>query len=167
MATDSAFAAFFPEAQFRDSIRQAMKMGMPENPDHQLRWYWNRNRGFDPADGGGNPWSWDQEADPDEPGNPVADPEDDGLVVDYAAEFNSSSGLGAGVNNQLTPLGPIDPARMTVTVFDVDWDKIKTADYAAIGTTRYRIRYEAPPYALFGVTMHDIMLEANDQAASE
>ncbi len=166
MATSSAFTPSFDESLFRQSIVATMRMGMPQSDEHKIRWYWNRDQTFVPDDPAGNPYDWTDDPVTDAPGNPTGDPSDDGLIVDYAVEFNSSSGLGAGVNNQLTPLGPIDPTRMTVTVFDVDYDRIKTADYAAIGTTRYRIRYAAPPVGLFGVTVHDLYLEADDQAAS-
>lgn len=161
MATESAFAAGFDEAGFRTAIRETMKMGMPENDAHKLRWFWHRTQVFEQPDPGGNPYDWTEEANPDLPGNPTDDPAGDGLIVDYAFDFN-----GSGAGGQVTPLGPVDPAKITVTLFDVDYDKIKTADYCMIGTTRYTIRFDAAPYALFGVTMHDVLIEAEDQAAS-
>jgi len=162
MATNSAFASGFDEAAFRTAIRETMRMGMPEDDDHKLKWFWKRDQTFARPDPAGNTYDWSAPANPDLPGNPTGDPDDDGLIVDYAFDFNYT-----GAGGQMTPLGPVDPAKMTVTLFDVDYDQIKTADYAKIGTTRYIIRFEASPYALFGVTMHDVILEAEDQAASE
>lgn len=148
------------EASFRSAIRETMKMGMPENDAHKLRWFWHPDRTFEPDDPAGNPYDWTQPAVTDEPGNPTEDPDSEGLIVDYAFEFST------GRFGEMTPLGPFDPARLTVTLFDVDYDRIKTADYCMIGNTRYKIRFEAAPYGLFGVTMHDLHLEAEDQAAS-
>lgn len=162
MATESAFAAGFDETQFRYAIRETMKMGMPENDAHKLRWFWKREQTFEHPDPAGNPYDWTAPADPDLPGEPEQDPDEEGLIVDYAFDFN-----GSGAGSQMTSLGPVDPAKLTVTLFDVDYDKIKTADWCQIGNTRYLIRFEAAPYGLFGVTMHDVILEAEDQAASE
>lgn len=156
----SAFASGFDEANFRSAIRETMRMGMPPNDDHKLRWFWRRNQTFVPDSPGGSPYDWTQPAEPDTAGNPTGDPEDDGLIVDYAFDFN------AGGGGQVTPLGSVDPSKITVTLFDVDYDRVKTADYCLIGTTRYIIQFSAAPYALFNVTMHDIMLQAEDQAGA-
>lgn len=161
MATSSAFAAGFDETQFRTAIRETMKMGMPENDAHKLRWLWKPVQGFEPDDPAGDPYDWTQDANPDDPGNPTEDPDTEGLIIDYAFNFSATV-----VGGEETPLGPVDPTKAVVTIFDVDYDRIKTADYCMIGTSRYNIRFDAAPYALFGVTMHDIHIEAEDQAAS-
>jgi hypothetical protein len=160
MATSSAFAAQFPEAQFRQSIRDAMKMGMPEDDAEKLTWFWKRAQTFNPDDLAGRPLDWTAAPITDDPGNPVDDAEDDGMIVDYALEANN---LSSQVDQSITALGNFNFQKIKVTLFDVDFEKIRTADYARIGTIVYTIRLEAPPYALFGVTMHDVHLEALDE----
>ena len=159
MATESAFAAGFDEAGFREAIRETMKMGMPESDAEKLRWWWYADREYDTVDEDDNPYDWTQPADTGTPSS-QEDPEGDGLVIDYAFDFNANSAT------EFTAVGPIDPSKIVVTIFDVDYHRIKDADYATIGDTRYRIRFDAAPYGLFGVTMHDIHLEAEDQAAT-
>lgn len=161
MATSSAFAAQFPESEFRFAIRESMKMGMPEDDFLKLKWHWNRVKTYVPADPAGRPLDWDQPTLSNEVGNPEDDPEDDGLIVDYAMETNNIS---SQVDQSITALGNINFQKIKITVFDVDFEKIKDADYATIGDVRYEIRLESPPEPLFGVTMHILHLEALDQA---
>lgn len=161
MASESSFADQFPEDEFRQAIRDAMLMGMPDNPAERLRWRWDRNRGYVVADRIDVPYDLDATAVSDVPGNTVEDPDDDGLVVDYAVEaMDPTSG------EVTTALGIMNAERLKVTLFDVDYEKIKDADYAEITTGTNVIRYEisgqAPPYGLFAVTMHDIFLQAAD-----
>lgn len=160
MASNSTFAAQFPEEQFRDAIRNAMRMGMPENDADKLTWRWNRVKTFTPADPAGRPLHWDQPAVTDDPGNPTGDADDDGVIVDYAIEVNNIS---SQVDTSFTALGALNFQKIKVTLFDVDFAKVKTADYATIGNVRYEIRLEAPNYALFAVGMHDVFLEASDE----
>lgn len=159
MATSSTFAAQFPEADFRDAIRQSMRMGMPESDAEKLIWRWERDITWVPQSPGGRPYDLNAVPVVNEPGNPTDDAADDGLIVDYAIE---DSGLD---DESATPLGLINTAKLKVTVFDVDFEKIRTADFAMIGTVRYHIDSVAPPYALFGVTMHDIHLQAVDSGS--
>ena len=112
MATSSAFAAQFPEADFRYAIREAMKMGMPEDDAEKLTWFWKRARTYQPDDLGGRPLDWTAAPLTDDPGNPVDDAEDDGLIVDYALEANN---LSSQVDQSMpristSPWGSIAPA---------------------------------------------------------
>lgn len=156
MASTSAFAAQFPEQQFRDAIRASMQMGMPESDDEKLIWRWNRQKTFVPSDPRGRPYDFTKIPVTDEPGNPEGDAEDDGVIIDYALTIR-------GQDETITSLGPINAQELTVTIFDVDWERIKDADYAQIGDVTYDIKFEAPPYGLFAVTMHDVYLEARDE----
>lgn len=158
MASNSAFAAQFPEAEFRTAIRETMRMGMPELDSEKLTWFWNRAQTYQPDDLAGDPLDWTADPITDDPGNPEGDAEDDGLIVDYAMETNTPG------NSDFTAVGIFNLQTIKVTLFDVDYEQIKTADYAKIGDVVYTIRLEAPPYALFAVTMHDLFLEALDEA---
>lgn len=157
MATESAFAGQFPEALFRQSIRDAMLMGMPELVEDRLTWFWRRAQTFTPDDLAGDPLDWSSAPVTDDPGNPAGDPDDDGVVVDYALESLANP-------EAVTVIGDLNLQNVKVTVFDVDYEQIRTADYAQLRDIVYQIRFEAPATPLFGVTMHDIYLEAQEQA---
>lgn len=155
----SAFAGGFDETTFRDAIQNTMLMGIPEDENERLTFWWNREQTYTPDDPAGNPYDWTATPVTDEPGNPaIADPgTNQSLIVPYALEFSARP---AGSSN--TAFGEIDASRAVVTLMDGDFQQIHTADYATIGPTRYRIQFAGPPVGLFAVTVHQIFLEAED-----
>lgn len=156
MAGSSSFASQFPEALFRDAIRNTMKMGIPEDELARLTWHWNRAKSYTRPDTAGRPYEWTEEPTTNVSGN---DDGVDSLVVDYALEFSARP-----AGSAITQLGEMDTSRAVVTLLDADWQIVKTADYATIGNSRYRIQFEAPPMGLFEVTVHTVYLEAVDEA---
>jgi hypothetical protein len=48
-------------------------------------------------------------------------------------------------------------------MLDTDFEQIRTADYAIIDGSRYRIQFDAPPLGLFGVAVWQIYLQAEDE----
>jgi hypothetical protein len=161
MARSSAFSAGFDEGAFRDAIHNTMLMGMPENVAERLTFWWNRDQTYTPDDPAGDPYDWTSTPVTDHPGNPTL-PDVGGeqsLSVPYALEFSARpSGSSA------TVFGDIDASRAVVTMLETNYDKIRTADYATVGNTRYRILYSGPPLGLFGVTVHQVFLEAEDSS---
>lgn len=157
----SAFSGGFDEATFRTAIENTMLMGIPENEDQRLTFWWARDREFSPDDPAGNPYDWTAPPVVDDPGNPVLPDAggDQGLSVPYALEFSARP---AGSSN--TVFGEIDSSRAIVSMADTDYAQINTADYATIGNTRYRIQFTGPPVGLFGYTLHTLYLEAEDSA---
>ena len=165
MATSSAFTSRFPEAKFRDAIRNTMKMGMPPDVADQLTWFWEREIDFVAQDQAKVPYDLAAEPISDEPTNPTlpfTEGEDQSLIVDYAIEWSARPATSAS-----TVRGEIDARRGVVSLFDVDYEKVKTADYAMIGDSRYRIQLSAPATGLFGVAMQTIIIEAVDVATSQ
>lgn len=162
MATSSAFTPQFDEPAFRQGILGAMQMGMPEDPAEQLTWVWDREVTFSPDDPAGNPYDWTSVPVTDVPGNPaLGDPGPPGpqtKIVPYALEFAPGSG------DTATTLGQFDTSKATVTLMDVDHVQVQTADYAILGDTRYRIRFDSPAQGLFGVTVHQVFLEALEES---
>ena len=160
MARSSSFASGFNETQTRDAILNTMLMGMPDDVAQQLTWYWRRDRTFSPDDPAGNPYDWTAPPIQDNPSNP--DLPDDGvdqsLVVPYALEFSARP-----AGSATTVLGDIDTSRAIVTLLDTYYTQIQTADYARIGDARYRIQFDAPPIGLFGMTVWQVYLEAEDE----
>jgi hypothetical protein len=165
MAKSSSFTSAFPEATFRQAILNTMLMGMPQDPAQQLKWWWKRIQEFSPDDAAGNPYDWTQPPVTDLPGNPglsvknTAPGAEQWLTVPYALEFSARQ---TGSSN--TAFGEIDTSRAVVSLTDTDYEKIKTADYATIGDTTYRIQFKGPAIGLFGYTLYQMYLEAEDSA---
>lgn len=163
MSTESEFAIDFDQNEFEEATRQTMRMGMPEDVDEQLKWWWKRNKTFSPDDPAEAPYDWTAEPTTDEPGNPDLDDTEDGsdqyLIVDYAIEFSSRP-----AGSVITVLGEIDNSRAVITLLEADFDQIASADYATIGDTEYRIQFDAPAMGLFGSTVRQVILEAIDES---
>jgi hypothetical protein len=161
MARSSSFAGGFNEPAFRDAILNTMLMGIPEDPNERLTFWWRRVQTYSPDDPAGNPYDWTSPPVSDHPGNPKL--KDTGteqsLQVPYALEFSARP---AGSSN--TIFGEIDASRAIVTMLETDYLKVTSSDYATIGDSRYRIQFDAPPLGLFGVTVWTLYLEAEDQA---
>lgn len=163
MAKSSAFTPGFNESSFRTAILNTMLMGMPQDPAEQLTWWWHRDQTFSPDDPAGDPYDWTSPPVTDAPGNPaIPDPGQPGeqhLIVPYALEFSARP---AGSAN--TVFGEIDTSRAIVSLTDTDYEKIKTADYATVGETTYRIQFKGAAIGLFGYTLFQMYLEAEDAA---
>ena len=161
MATSSAFSGSFDEGAMRSAVLNTMLMGMPENPAERLTFVWNRDKVFSPDDPAGNPYDWTSTPVTDRPGNPGLP--DTGveqtLQVPYALEFAARPS-----GSETTSLGEIDVSRAIATLMDGDFEKIKTADYARIGDSRYRIQFDAPAIGLFGITVWQVFMEAEDSS---
>jgi hypothetical protein len=159
MARSSSFSGGFDEATVRTALLNTMLMGMPEVAAQRLTWYWKRAQVFSPDDPAGNPYDWTAPPIVDDPGNPVLPDNgvDQSLQVPYALEFSARP-----AGSATTVLGEIDTSRAIVTMLETDFEKIKTADYAVIDDSRYRIQFDAPPVGLFGLTVWQVYLEAED-----
>jgi hypothetical protein len=160
MARSSAFSDRFDEAAFRSAIGETLLMGMPEAVADRLTWVWERDRTYVPDDPAGDPYDWTASPVTNTAGNAAltdAGAEVQTLVVPYAFEFGVKAGQG-------TVFGELDRSSLIVTLMDTAYEQVKTADYAIIGDTRYRIRFEAPPQGLFGVTVWTVYLEAEDSS---
>lgn len=148
----------FDEANFRTVIKQTMGMGMPEDTTKQLTWHWLANKTYLRPDPANAPYDWTAAPTASTPGNPAVP--GGSLVVDYAIEFQFSA-RGGTVE---TELGEFDQGRAIVTLLDVDYEQIKTADYVTIDEARYNIDFTAPPMGMFGVTVYTVYLTAIDES---
>lgn len=163
MAKSSAFSPAFNENTFRAAVLNTMLMGMPEDKGQQLTWWWRRDQTFSPDDPAGSPYDWTQPPVTDTAGNPkVKDegtPAEQHLIVPYSLEYAARQ---SGATN--TVFGEIDTSRAVISLTDTDYEQIKTADYATIGPTTYRIQFKGPAIGLFGYTLYQMYLEAEDSA---
>lgn len=153
MASTSKFAAGFNSAVFTDAIKGAMKMGIPENPAERVIWCWHPTEPSSPSPSG-SPYEWDQA-----PGDPDPTLPERTLVVDYALEFQQRTQA-----NTTTLVGTFNDPTCTVTLLDEDYQLIKDADYAVIGTSIYEILFHGPVVAMFDVDVHTMFLQAHDEA---
>jgi hypothetical protein len=163
MAKSSAFSPSFAEAEFRRAIYNTMLMGMPQDVSQQLTWWWSRDHTYSPDDPAGDPYDWTQPPATNTPGNPKLPDKDQtldqSLIVPYALEYSARQ---TGSSN--TAFGEIDTSRAVISLTDTDYEKIKTADYATVGNTTYRIQFKGPAIGLFGYTLFQMFLEAEDSA---
>lgn len=160
MSSESDFAAEFDQDEFEYGVRHTMRMGMPEDDAEKLTWFWKRDREYSPDDLAGAPYDFSSPPVIDDPGNPSLpdDGEDQSLIVDYAIEFSSRP-----AGSVITVLGEVDNSRAVITLLAEDFQKIKTADYAKIDGTEYRIQFTEPPIGLFISTVYSVILEAIDE----
>lgn len=161
MARSSSFAPSFDESAFRDAILNTMLMGMPEDPAERLTFVWRRDQTWVPDDPAGNPYDWTQTPVTDTAGNPALSDEgtEQTLQVPYALEFSARP-----AGSSTTVFGEIDLTRAVITLMDDAYERVKTADYAVIGDSRYRIQFDGPAVGLFGVTVWTLYVEAEDSA---
>ncbi len=62
-----------------------------------------------------------------------------------------------------TAFGVVIPARLRVTLLDVDWVIVKDSTFVTVGTERYLRDYEQPASALFDVDLHIITFVAENE----
>ena len=77
--------------------------------------------------------------------------------VDYALEFARGTEI-------QTEVGGFDTTKLIITMLDIDFQKIRRAEWASIGRVMYDIDFTGPPMGLFDVTVYQVFLTARDQA---
>ncbi len=143
----------FNATQFREAILFAMNMGTPTETEQRAMFYWTPRKEF-PVSDGDAPFDWT-----DTPSSTIAP---DPVEIPCAIEYGASSSQG-------TPLGTIDPATGEITVLDqhypslFDDDDVR-ADLVVIDGATYVIEYEKPPIGLFDATVHQFVIQAQDEA---
>lgn len=142
----------FSAAEFRDNIRFAMRMGLPETESERCTFRWTTERTYATADSGGNPYDFGAE-----PETTVTHAD---VLVPAAVEF--SGGVSGGSTNG-TGVGTFFPTRATITLLDEDYAEVEGADIVLLGGNTYTVKYVGPPLGLFDVTVYQIFC----QAASE
>lgn len=144
-------ASGFNAAEFRDAIKFAMRMGLPESVNERATFRWSTEKTYGNADPSGQPYSWstapsDVESHPD-------------VQIDVAVEFQRYS---SGEGN--TSVGQFQTTSVVLTVLDEDYALIEGADKVLLGGNVYTIEYVAPPFGLFEVTVYQIYLRAEDES---
>ena len=139
----------FDAAEFRDAIHSVMAMAAPTDVSLQVTFRWNEERTFATEDPAGLPYDWTE--------TPTTDTQHAAVIVPVAVQFASGSATDEG-------MGSFDASQAVLTLLDVDYDAIKTADYVTIGGQDYDIEFVAPPVALFEVTVFTLHCRARTKA---
>lgn len=147
-------ASGFDAAQFRDAIKFAMRMGLPDSVPLRATFHWTPNKTYSVTDPSGQPYGWTADS-----LTSVAPPD---VLVDVAVEFQRYS---SGEGN--TSIGEFQTTSVVLTLLDVDYALIAgppRADIVLLGGNTYVVDYVAPPIGLFDVTVYQIYLRAEDES---
>ena len=149
-STDPTFGAGFDPDEFRKNIRLVMNMGLPEAESERVTFRWKSTYDYTIEDPDGDPYDWSS--------TPIAQDEPEDVQVPAAVEFVSNRTEGG------SPIGEFDNPRVILTLLDVDYELIKTANQVLLGGNTYTIRFWGPPVGLFSVTVYQAYLNAEDEA---
>lgn len=149
--TDSRFDA----TAFRDAIRFAMTMGLPDTTSERATFKWNVDRTYVVPDSGGQPFNWGE--------TPSTESAYVDVRIPVAVEFLSKGG-----DTQDTRIGQFDVSRVIITVLDEDFTDLTQdgvfADKVQLDDGIYDIQFVGPPIGLFEVTVYQIYAQAVDEA---
>jgi hypothetical protein len=151
-STTDPRASGFDSAVFRDAIRFAMNMGLPDSTEERITFRWTTAKTFTTADSAGKPYRWN-----DTPSKTVAK---DDVQVPAAIEFQSA---GVGGTSR-TVFGEIQNSKVKVTLLDEDYALVEGADLIILDGAKYIIDFVKPPDGLFDATIYTIFATAEDEA---
>lgn len=143
----------FDAANFRTKIRDTMTMGLPTSVSDRATFRWDTTKTYAIKDPKGKPYDYTE---PPATVNPHAD-----VQVPVAVEASS----GSVIRTAFTPAGEMnDRNRVIITILDVDYDLVSTANVVLLGGNTYHIDYWAPPMGLFDVSIFQCYLIAMDES---
>ena len=144
-------ASQFSAAKFREAVKFAMKMGLPEDTSERATFQWETVKTYTVTDSSGNPWKHDS------PTNSVVTHAD--VKVDVAVEFIPRTTQASG-----NAIGDFDSPRAIITILDSDFPSVSGADKVLLGGNTYKIDFVAPSIGLFDVTVYQIYCSALDES---
>lgn len=151
MATSTdARAAGFDADGFRDAIKFAMHMGLPDTESERATFRWDTERTFTVADSAGIPF--------DKSATPATEVTHEDVQVDVAVEFSNIRG-----SDTTTSVGRFTSGRAVITVLDEDYVDIEGANVVLLGGNTYDINFVRPPVGLFDVTVYQLDCTARDE----
>ena len=148
-STDARASGFDADA-FREAVKFAMHMGLPESTDERATFRWEVERTFAVADSGGVPF--------DKTADPLTETTHDDVQIDVAVEFSTIRGT-----DITTSVGQFNAARAVITVLDEDYASIEGANTVLLGGNTYDIDFVRPPVGLFAVTVYQLDCTARDE----
>jgi hypothetical protein len=152
MATTSdPRAAGFDGAEFRDAIKFAMGMALPDEESERVTFRWLVDRTYSTADPVGAPYSYDEV-----PSSTVAK---DDVQITCGVSFISRATAAQG-----NAVAGFESPRVIVTVLDEDYDSVAEADEIIFDGSTYQINYWEPPQGLFDVSIYKVHGTARDES---
>lgn len=149
--TTDARASSFNAAEFRDGIKFAMSMALPDDSSERLTFRWKTDRTFTTADPVGKPYSYS-----DVPASVVVK---DDVQITAGVQFIPKATSAAG-----NALAAFEAPRVVITVLDDDYDSVSDADEVLLDGAVYEVSYWEPPQGLFDVTIYKVHCTARDEA---
>lgn len=151
--TDSRFDA----AKFRDAIHFAMSMGKPNATQDQLTFMWSNRQTFERQGPPSAPFDWTDTPATSHTWGPVTVP------AAFELQYRQAETIA-------TPLGNFDEPLLTVTILDTDYplifddEGVRANQIALPDRGLFEILFEAPPVALFEVTVHTLYAKSLEQS---
>lgn len=135
----------FDAAGFREAMRATMMMGFSTSTPEWPTFYFNPTGYTYPPgtllDETGKPYDFAVKATPTQAA---------AISVPCAIEWGS----GKTVDYKIEAVGDFQYGDMVLTLLDVDYALVKTADYVMMGTQKYEIRFLEPQIGLFDVSVY-------------
>lgn len=150
-STTDPRAAAFDAAEFRDGIKFAMSMGLPEDESERLTFRWKVDRTYTTSDPSGKPYDYSE--------TPASSTQKDDVQIVAGVKFVTRATSGSG-----TAVANFDSPRVVVTVLDDDYGSVSDADEIILGGNTYTIDYWEPPQGLFDVTIYNVHASAVDES---
>lgn len=129
---------------FRTNIHFAMQLGLPQKVEDRPTFYFREVREFPPGT------ILDSEGSPLDPRIAPVVTATDPVQVPCAVEFSADR-----TDNE-NLVGTFRDTKVTLTLLDVDYEKVKNAIEVALGQTRYNISFSAPPIGLGQATVYQL-----------
>lgn len=148
-STTDPRAAGFNADVFRDAIRFAMNMGLPNAEEERVTFLWDIERSYENPDPSGNPYNFNE--------TPTRRIVRDPVQLAAAVEFRSDATDG-------TSLGPIENPHIIVTLLDEEWEQVKDASRIKLNEATYIVKFTAPPMGMFDATVYQMYAEAEDES---
>lgn len=149
--TDSTFGGGFDAEQFRTQIRNTMIMGLPPTEAERPTFRWSVQREYAIKDDSGNPYNFSSA--------PLSVEAHEDVQVPCSVEFAARSAAAVSI-----PIGDIQNSKVVITVLDVDYEVVKSADQIVCNGDLYNIDFVAPSVGLFSVTVYEIHATAYDES---
>jgi hypothetical protein len=144
-------ASGFNATQFRDAIRFAMNMGLPQSTLERVTFRWTDHNDYAIEDPEGLPYKFTA--------TPILTTSHVDVLATAAVEFVTRASLTDG-----SAVGSFDTPRAIITILDEDYVLVDTANRIVLGGNTYKIDFVAPPFGLFDVTVWQIHCTAMDES---
>jgi hypothetical protein len=142
--------AFSPTV-FRNAIRFAMNMGLPNKSADKATFRWTTVKDYTHEDSGGVPF--------DLTSAPTAVQSHVDVQVPVAWAFHARPSQSVS-----TEAGEFDNTRVEITILDEEYAQVQGADLVLLGGNTYEIEFVSPPQGLFEVDVFTIYAAARDES---